>query len=575
MNPELKTPNSNGRGCAVFYWEDCMTIDEKYNAWLSCPAMNPELLEDLRSMDEAARNDSFYRNLAFGTGGLRGVLGAGTNRMNLFTVMKATRGLGRYLKETFPSPSCAVSFDSRIHSEDFARLSAAVFASMGIRVFLYPRLQPTPMLSFAVRHLNASAGVMITASHNPAKFNGYKVYGPDGCQITLDAAVRIQHCIDEESDLSDSLPDFDSYLSGGLIAYITEDTIEAYYQAVWKLRIAPSSAPLHLVYSPLNGTGNVPVREMMRRMGNIRVDVVKEQELPDGRFPTCPYPNPEIREAMALAIQKTIETGADLCFATDPDCDRMGAGVRVEDQVVLISGNDMGVLMLDYLCRHLPAGSALPRVVVKTIVSTDMAAAVCRKYGIELRNVLTGFKFIGEQIGLLEQEGRQDRFLFGFEESYGYLSGTDVRDKDAVNAAILLCDLASSLKAEGKTLLDRLDELRDEFGFYAQRLLTFQYEGETGARRMASIMEKLRAPLSGIRTRELPVSGRTDFLTEDTGLPKSDVLEFFLPDEEKFVIRPSGTEPKLKAYLFVRGSDAGDADTRLCRLEEKVSVLCR
>lgn len=549
-----------------------MTLSEKYNAWLACPAMNPELLEDLRGMDEAARNDSFYRNLAFGTGGLRGVLGAGTNRMNLFTVMKATRGLGRYLKETFPDPSCAISFDSRIHSEDFARLSAAVFASMGIRVFLYPRLQPTPMLSFAVRHLNTSAGVMITASHNPAKFNGYKVYGPDGCQITLDAAVRIQHFIDEENDLADSLPDFEEYLAGGLISLITDETIEAYYQAVWKLRVSPSSTPIHLVYSPLNGTGNVPVREMMRRMGNIRVDVVQEQELPDGHFPTCPYPNPEIREAMALAIQKTIETGADLCFATDPDCDRMGAGVLDGDQVRLISGNDMGILMLDYLCRHLPAGSSLPRVVVKTIVSTDMAAAVCRKYGMELRNVLTGFKFIGEQIGLLEKEGQQDRFLFGFEESYGYLSGTDVRDKDAVNAAILLCDLAASLKAEGKTLLSRLDELRLEFGFYAQRLLTFQYEGEDGARKMASIMEKLRAPLSGFH---LPVSGRTDYLRDETGLPKSDVLEFFLPDEEKFVIRPSGTEPKLKAYLFARGTSADDAEKRLDRLEEKVSVLCR
>ena len=552
-----------------------MNISEKHQAWLSCPAMTPELLDELRSMDDAARNDSFYRDLAFGTGGLRGVLGAGTNRMNLFTVMKATRGLGRYLKEAFPVPSCAISFDSRIHSEDFARLTAAVFASMGVRVFLYPRLQPTPMLSFAVRHLQTSAGVMITASHNPAKFNGYKVYGPDGCQITLDAAVRIQQYIDGECDLADSLPDFDTFRSQGLITYITDETIEAYYRAVWKLRVSPSAEPLRLVYSPLNGTGNVPVREIMRRLGNIQVDVVREQELPDGNFPTCPYPNPEIREAMALAIRKTVETGADLCFATDPDCDRMGAGVRVGDQVRLISGNDMGILMLDYLCRNLPAGSpSLPRVAVKTIVTTEMAAAVCRKYGVELRNVLTGFKFIGEQIGRLEEEGRQHRFLFGFEESYGYLSGTDVRDKDAVNAALLLCDMASGLKAEGKTLIDRLEELRSEFGFYAQRLLTFQYEGEDGARRMASIMERLRAPLSALRLPELPVTGRTDYLNEDTGLPKSDVIEFFLPDGEKFVIRPSGTEPKLKAYLFVRGSSESDAEERLDRMEGKVSALC-
>ena len=550
-----------------------MTVSEKYKAWLACPAMNEELLSDLRSMDEDARNDSFYRDLAFGTGGLRGVLGAGCNRMNLFTVAKATRGLARYLKETFPSPSCAVSFDSRIHSRDFAELTAAVFASMGIRVFLYPRLQPTPMLSFAVRHLQTSAGVMITASHNPAKFNGYKVYGPDGCQITLEAADRIQQSINAEQDLVDALPSFQQYLASGSISYITEETIEAYYQAVWKLRVTPVSQPLHLVYSPLNGTGNVPVREIMRRLGNVHVDIVAEQELPDGHFPTCPYPNPEIREAMELAIRKTLETGADLCFATDPDCDRMGAGVRSGNDVVLISGNDMGILMLDFLCRH-AASQALPRVAVKTIVSTEMAAAVCRKYGVELRNVLTGFKFIGEQIGLLEKEGCPERFLFGFEESYGYLSGTDVRDKDAVNAALLLCDLAASLKAEGKTLLSRLDELRAEFGFFAQRLLTFQYEGENGARRMAEIMKTLRSPLENLTTPSLPLAARTDYLLDETGLPKSDVLSFDLPGDRKFIVRPSGTEPKLKAYLFARAGSQSEAEEELDALEKQVRTFC-
>ena len=550
-----------------------MTVSEKYKAWLACPAMNEELLSDLRSMDEDARNDSFYRDLAFGTGGLRGVLGAGCNRMNLFTVAKATRGLARYLKETFPSPSCAVSFDSRIHSSDFAELTAAVFASMGVRVFLYPRLQPTPMLSFAVRHLQTSAGVMITASHNPAKFNGYKVYGPDGCQITLEAADRIQQSINAEQDLVDALPSFQQYLASGSISYITEETIEAYYQAVWKLRVTPVSQPLHLVYSPLNGTGNVPVREIMRRLGNVRVDIVAEQELPDGHFPTCPYPNPEIREAMELAIRKTLETGADLCFATDPDCDRMGAGVRSGNDVVLISGNDMGILMLDFLCRH-AASQALPRVAVKTIVSTEMAAAVCRKYGVELRNVLTGFKFIGEQIGLLEKEGCPERFLFGFEESYGYLSGTDVRDKDAVNAALLLCDLAASLKAEGKTLLSRLDELRAEFGFFAQRLLTFQYEGENGARRMAEIMKTLRSPLENLTTPSLPLAARTDYLLDETGLPKSDVLSFDLPGDRKFIVRPSGTEPKLKAYLFARAGSQSEAEEELDALEKQVRTFC-
>lgn len=542
---------------------------------MDCPAMPDELLYELKAMDSDRIHDSFYRDLAFGTGGLRGVLGAGTNRMNIFTVLKATRGLGNYLIEQFSTPSCAISFDSRIHSSDFARLTAAALAAMGIRVYLYPNLQPTPMLSFAVRHLRTSAGVMITASHNSAKFNGYKVYGPDGCQITLEAAEKIQYYIDREEIPQNQIPDFRQYLSAGIISYISDETIEAYYQAVWKLRVQPSSCPLHLIYSPLNGTGNVPVREMMKRLGYVHVEVVSEQELPDGHFPTCPYPNPEIRDAMELAIRKTIQTGADLCFATDPDCDRMGAGVRSGNDVILISGNDMGILMLDYLCAHSDLSSPLLRVVIKTIVTTEMAAALCRKYNIELRNVLTGFKFIGEQIGLLESEGTPERFLFGFEESYGYLSGTDVRDKDAVNAALLLCEMASQLKSEGKTLLDRLEELRHEFGYYAQRLLTFQYEGEAGALHMAEIMSILRRPLSEFDSDLLKSSERTDYLADETGLPKSDVIEFRLPNGYKIVIRPSGTEPKLKAYLFTNAPDQSAAEKELNRLEEIINRICK
>ena len=551
-----------------------MNVKEKYLAWLANPAMDAELLSALRTMSEETIHDSFYRDLAFGTGGLRGVLGPGTNRMNTFTVMKATRGLGRYLLESFSDPSCAISCDSRIHSRDFSKLTAAVFASMGIRVFIYPQLQPTPMLSFAVRHLHTSAGVMITASHNPAPFNGYKVYGPDGCQITLEAADRIQQFIALEPDLCDSIPDYDHFLNTGMISLIGNDTIESYYQTIMGLRVRPSSEPLHIVYSPLNGAGNIPVREILRRLGNIRVEVVPQQELPDGNFPTCPYPNPEIREAMELAIAKTVSCGADLCFATDPDCDRMGAGVRVGNEVVLISGNDMGILMLDYLCRNARASSSgLPRVAVKTIVTTEMAAAVCRKYNVELRNVLTGFKFIGEQIGLLEKSGTADRFLFGFEESYGYLSGTDVRDKDAVNAALLLADMAANLKAEGKTLLDRLNELRMEFGYYAQRLLTFQYEGEDGANRMNRIMTDLRAPENPSLPGH-PAPRRIDYLYDETGLPKSNVLEFYVAEDKKYVVRPSGTEPKLKAYLFARGDSQDAAEKELDLLEKDVRALC-
>ena len=551
-----------------------MTVDEKYEAWLRCPAMNDELLRELQSMDAETKYDSFYRDLAFGTGGLRGVLGAGSNRMNVFTVMQATRGLGAWLLERYEHPSCAVSCDSRIHSRDFAELTAAVLADMGISVWLYPRLQPTPMLSFAVRHLSASAGVMITASHNPAKFNGYKVYGADGCQITLEDAAQIQAHINRQEDLYAEIPSFSDYLSSGVIRYISDNTVEAYYRSVWNLRVSPCSEPLHVVYSPLNGAGNIPVREIMRRMGNIRVDIVSEQELPDGNFPTCPYPNPEIREAMNLSIDKTLQTGADLCFATDPDCDRMGAGVRIGNEVRLISGNNMGILMLDYLCRHSLKRSSLPPVVVKTIVTTEMAAAICRKYGLELRNVLTGFKYIGEQIGHLEKDGQKERFLFGFEESYGYLSGTDVRDKDAVNAALLLCDMASDLKSRGQTLLDRLSELQKEFGLFVQRLLTFEYEGESGSIRMNSIMNNLRKPLEDFDDPALRSALKTDYLHDETGLPKSDVLSFVLSDDDRFIIRPSGTEPKLKAYLFTRASTIAAAEQNLDRLQKLVDHLC-
>ena len=546
----------------------------KYQQWLACPGMNEELLSQLKAMNEEQISDSFYRELAFGTGGLRGVLGAGTNRMNLYTVSKATRGLGKYLLETFENPSCAVSCDSRIHSTDFARLTAATLAQMGVRVYIYKTLMPTPMLSYAVRKLGTSAGVMVTASHNPAKFNGYKVYGEDGCQITIEAADRIYGYICAEETLVPELPDFDALMETGMISWIGDDVIESYYQVMDGLRIAPATERLHLVYSPLNGTGNVPVREMMKRMGNIDVEIVAEQELPDGHFPTCPYPPPEIREAMRLAIAKTIETGADMCLATDPDCDRIGAGVRVGDDVVLISGNDMGVLLLDYICSHREKTELTP-VAVKTIVTTEMAVPICQKYGVELRNVLTGFKFIGEQIGLLEAEGHPERYIFGFEESYGYLSGTDVRDKDAVNAAVLVCEMAANLKAEGLTLLDKLNQLRAEHGFYAQRLLTFEYEGESGAKTMANIMANLRKPLADFVDEAFQTATRIDYENDETGLPKSDVLSFALADGCKIIVRPSGTEPKLKAYLFAKGVDQAAAEAVLDTLEALMNTYCK
>ncbi len=549
-------------------------MNAKYQAWLNTPGMPDELLDQLKAMNEEQISDSFYRELAFGTGGLRGVLGAGTNRMNLYTVSKATRGLGRYLKEQYAAPSCAVSYDSRIHSQDFAELAAATLASMGVKVYIYKALMPTPMLSYAVRYHGCSAGVMITASHNPAKFNGYKVYGDDGCQITLEEADRIYGFINAEETLVEQLPSFGDMLAAGKIEYIKDEAIESYYQAIARLQVAPCKEPLHVVYSPLNGTGNVPVREMMKRMGNIRVDIVAEQENPDGHFPTCPYPNPEIREAMALAIRKTIDVQADFCFATDPDCDRIGAGVRVGDRVELISGNDMGVLLLDYVCSHREKAE-LPPVAVKTIVTTEMAVPICQHYGVELRNVLTGFKFIGEQIGLLEKEGHAERYVFGFEESYGYLSGTDVRDKDAVNAAVLVLEMAANLKAQGMTMLDKLDQLRKEYGFFAQRLMTFEFEGESGQQKMNSLMAMLRQPMANFDEELFRTAGRIDYLNDATGLPASDVLSFQLACGHKIIVRPSGTEPKLKAYLFAKGADQNAAEKELDVLEAIMNRYCK
>lgn len=552
-----------------------MTAQEKRAKWMSFSGMPEELLLNMEEMNEKEVAESFSADLAFGTGGLRGILGAGINRMNLYTVMKATRGLGDYLLENDRhSPSCAVSYDSRIHSRDFAEITSAVLASMGIHVYMYPRLQPTPMLSFAVRFLKCDAGVMITASHNPSTYNGYKVYGRDGCQITLEQAERITKHIEKQPALTEEIPDFTEMTRNGQITFIGTDTIEAYYKSVMKLRCGRYGSPLHVVYSPLNGTGNVPVREILRRMGNVQTDIVEEQEVPDGLFPTCPYPNPEIRETMSLAVRKTIELNADLCFATDPDCDRMGAGVRVGREVTLISGNDMGILLLDHLLRNRTKVDEMPWIVVKTIVTTDMAESFCRRNHIELKNVLTGFKFIGEQIGFLESAGQESRFLFGFEESYGYLTGTFVRDKDGVIAAMLLCDMAGDLKYEGKTLLDRLQELRREYGYFGQRLMTFSYEGRKGTEKMSEIMTRLRGPMSSLEAEELRNSVRTDYLTDQTGLPKSDVLAFRMRDGSKVIIRPSGTEGKLKAYLSTSSESMRMAENRLDELQAEVTRLC-
>ncbi len=530
------------------------SIHALYRLWREKTAALPALRDELDAIggDDAAIEDRFYRDLAFGTGGLRGVLGAGTNRMNVYTVGKATQGYSNYLNRRFAAPSVAIAYDSRINSRLFAETAAGVFAANGIRVHIYDRLMPTPSLSFAVRDLRCSGGCVITASHNPAKYNGYKVYGPDGCQITTDAAAAIQSEIDRVDPFADvrSMP-FSEALSADLAAYIGADTVERYLAAVSGASLLPEGMAQNasIVYTPLNGTGISCVPHTLRSHGFTNLLLPPEQAEPDGNFPTCPYPNPEIREALAVGLRLAEETGSELLLATDPDCDRVGAAVKTENGYRLISGNEMGVLLLDFVCRMRRENRTMPErpVAVKTIVTTPMAEKIAAHYGVELRNVLTGFKFIGEQIGRLEKENAAERFIFGFEESYGYLSGSFVRDKDAVNASLLICEMFVRYKAQGKTLADALDALYAQYGFYETKLLSFAFEGSAGFAHMTALLDALRrsppAELGGER-----VTATVDYDRDETGLPRSNVLRFVFSGGEA-VVRPSGTEPKLKIYL--------------------------
>ena len=529
--------------------------ENAYHQWLHYPDLDQELAEQLRTLSAAEQEDSFHRDLEFGTGGLRGVIGVGTNRMNIYTVARATQGLADYLRQTDTYPSCAIAYDSRNKSDLFAKVAAGVLVQSGIKVFLYAELMPTPMLSFAVRHLGCSAGVVVTASHNPAKYNGYKVYGSDGCQITLEAAEQILACIGNVAYFTapvEYAPQFDA----GKITMIGQETLDAYYEAVLAHSIQKPAVPLQVVYSPLNGAGLGPVTHILQAIGNVETTVVPAQEKPDGNFPTCPYPNPEIEEAMQLAADLAAETGADFCLATDPDCDRVGAGVVTPAGITLVSGNEMGVLLFDFICRKRMEQGRMPKhpVAIKTIVTTEMAAAVAQKYGVELRNVLTGFKFIGEQIGLLDAQGDAGRYIFGFEESYGYLSGAFVRDKDAVNASMLICEMAAYYKAQGKNLLEAMQALYNEYGYYQSELLTYTFEGSTGMTQMCAILDGVRADRPSVFAGKA-VQQMTDYQHDDTGLPKSNVISLALADGWHLVLRPSGTEPKLKLYLSVRADN--------------------
>lgn len=555
-----------------------MTYENQLALWLDRAGEDPDLTAELREVqnDEKAVSDRFYRHLAFGTGGLRGVLGAGTNRMNLYTVRRATQGLADYLNATDLPKSVAIAHDSRVKGDLFAREAARVLAANGITAHLYPRLEPTPALSWAVRYLRCGAGICVTASHNPAQYNGYKVYGADGCQITPEAAEKVLAAM-EKTDCFDGvkLADYDAAAAEGKIQIIPDECLDAFVDAVLALRPGNDVSKLKLVYTPLNGSGLECVKKLLAKMGVTELTVVPSQEAPDGHFPTCPYPNPEIREAMEEGLRLCGEVHPDLLLGTDPDCDRMGAAVPDGRRGYrLITGNEMGVLLLDYLCRTCIARNTMPPnpVAVTTIVSTDMATPVAQSYGVELRRTLTGFKYIGEQIGLLEEEGHAERYLFGFEESYGYLSGAHVRDKDAVNAVMLACECAAWYAGQGMTLLDAMNALYEKFGFYRNGLLSRAFEGQDGMAAMDALMKSLRtAPPAEIGGWK--VNGMTDYLGSDTGLIPSDVLEFRLEDAGKVIVRPSGTEPKLKIYLSVRGSGEEDAAARLERLSRGAEAL--
>lgn len=540
-------------------------IQMEFKRWLQSPLIDAEAKKELEAAASsyAELEDRFYTGLSFGTGGLRGVLGMGTNRMNIYTVRKATQGLCDYLNGTQLKKRVAIAHDSRINSDLFAREAACVLAANGIQAHLYPRLEPTPALSFAVRDLDCGAGICVTASHNPAKYNGYKVYGPDGCQITLEAADEISARIEAIDILSGvKLVDFDQGLASGLIRWISEETLDRFIQAV-KAQSLGQAENLKVVYTPLNGSGLECVTRILKQIGIHDVTVVPEQAMPDGNFPTCPYPNPEMREALEKGLALCRKVKPDLLLATDPDCDRVGIAVPDGDDYALLTGNEVGVLLMDYVCRRRLETGRMPKdpVMVTTIVSTDMAAAVSDEYGVELRRTLTGFKFIGEQIGLLEKDGEADRYLFGFEESYGYLSGSHVRDKDGVNAAMLICEMASFYQKQGVTLLEAMRALYEKHGYFLNSLHSFAFEGASGMEAMALLMGRLRENPPE-RIAEVPVRLLEDYKKGVNGLPLSDVLAFTLIDGCKVMLRPSGTEPKLKAYLFTVGRTLDEARAR-------------
>lgn len=609
---------------------------EMLNRWLGQENLDESIKAELEGLTEQEEiNERFYKDLEFGTGGLRGILGAGTNRMNIYTVRKATQGFADYINLHYRrggdlhidrEPSVAIAYDSRINSDLFAWEAACVLAANGIKSYLYPELMPTPALSFAVRYYGCSAGIMVTASHNPSNYNGYKVYNSEGCQMTLDAAAEVLSLIEKVDIFNDvqtiacnlnlSLEEksamamaFKDESSEPYLRVIPSEVTEAFLEAVKKESTgAVGCEELSVVYSPLNGTGNKPVRRILEMIGVGDVKVVPEQELPDGRFPTCPYPNPEKKEALQRGLElcyRLAEQGEapDLLMATDPDCDRVGIAVRYRNKKTgeidyrLLTGNEVGILLFDFICQKRLEAKRLkdsnhknmPKepIVIRTIVSSQMADEIAKKYGVKMISVLTGFKFIGEQVGLLEKQGEEDRYIFGFEESYGYLSGSYVRDKDAVNASMLICEMVAYYKSERKSLLERLKELYEEFGYFQNDLIEFAFEGAAGMEKMSSIMKDMRTNPPGfvIGKKVIEISDYQASVKRILGgsgssgqaaglrpihLPKSDVLKYVLSDGSSYIVRPSGTEPKLKIYLSAKGKTMDESEDTIFQLKKEL-----
>ena len=555
---------------------------EEYARWCAANLDDPDLAPELASIvgDEEAIKERFAVALKFGTAGLRGVIGAGTNRMNVYVVRQATQGLANWVKTQGGSQTVAISYDSRIKSDVFAKAAAEVLAANGVKVRIYKALMPVPALSFATRYYKCNAGIMVTASHNPAKYNGYKAYGPDGCQMTDEAADVVYAEIQKTDVLTGAKTmTFEEGMASGLIQYVEDDCCEALYQAIESRSVRPglcATAGLKLVYSPLNGSGLVPVSRILKDLGITDVTIVPEQKNPDGNFPTCPYPNPEIFEALRLGLELAEKSGADLMLANDPDADRVGIAVRCKDgSYELLSGNEVGVLLLDYICAGRIEKGTMPKnpVMVKSIVSTPLADKVAAHYGVECRNVLTGFKWIGDQIAKLEAAGEVERFIFGFEESYGYLAGSYVRDKDAIIGSMLICEMAAYYRSIGSSIKEELERIYSQYGRYLNKVDSFEFEGLSGMDKMAKIMADLRADhltkIAGYKVEKV-----TDYKKpEETGLPAANVLIYALEGGASVIVRPSGTEPKIKAYYTTLGKDLAEAQAQKDALSAAIKPL--